>query len=79
MRSHWRERALCSGIGWEPFFPTGTPKQIHAQRRQAKAICHRCPVHTDCLVYALEHGIDHGMWGGLTPDERAQLLRSAAG
>jgi WhiB family redox-sensing transcriptional regulator len=45
-------------------------------RRTAVRICTRCPVRPDCLAYALEQPDDaHGVWGGLTMEERTALRR----
>lgn len=41
----------------------------------AKAACRRCPVVDPCLDRALAAGESHGIWGGLTPEERRQLKR----
>lgn len=41
----------------------------------AKSYCHRCPAADRCLQWALETGEEHGVWGGLTEDERRQLRR----
>lgn len=35
--------------------------------------CHRCPVLTDCAGYALTYAEPAGVWGGLTPNRRAEL------
>ena len=43
----------------------------------AKAVCARCPVRADCLRYALDNGLDHGVFGGTTADERRRLVRTA--
>lgn len=43
----------------------------------AKAECSWCPVKAECLGCALDHGLDHGIFGGLTPDERRALVRQA--
>lgn len=43
---------------------------------EAKAVCAGCPVRGECLQYALAAPEDHGIWGGLDPEER-QLLRDA--
>jgi hypothetical protein len=42
---------------------------------QAKEICASCPVGERCLEWALSRRIDHGVWGGLTGQER-RVLRS---
>lgn len=44
----------------------------------AKAVCRGCPVRSECLAYALAARERAGVWGGLTPDERAEQLRGAA-
>lgn len=37
----------------------------------ARAVCGRCPVQEQCLAWALSHGEREGVWGGLTPRQRA--------
>jgi WhiB family transcriptional regulator, redox-sensing transcriptional regulator len=39
---------------------------------QAKRICRRCPVKIECLAYALDNDERHGIWGGLSAQERAK-------
>ena len=34
-----------------------------------------CPVTEPCLEYALEHRIDHGVWGGASERERRRILK----
>lgn len=36
----------------------------------AMTICKRCPIKNQCLQYALEKNISHGIWGGLVPAQR---------
>ena len=42
---------------------------------QAKAICQVCPLVDMCLAYALEAREPSSVWGGMTPKERAAMLR----
>lgn len=35
--------------------------------------CMACPVRGECLLYALASEQRHGIWGGLTPEERRGL------
>ena len=42
---------------------------------QARKLCGRCPVRQKCLEYALEQREEFGMWGGLSPRERLNLIR----
>ena len=44
----------------------------------AKAICQGCPVRAECLAWALEANQDHGVWGGLSEEERRSLRRRNA-
>jgi WhiB family redox-sensing transcriptional regulator len=41
-------------------------------------ICRGCPVRAECLASALERDERYGLWGGLTPNERAALLKTGA-
>ena len=42
---------------------------------KARKICATCPVTGPCLEYALEHRIDHGVWGGCSERERRRILK----
>ncbi len=70
----WMMRAACAGIR-DPdlFFPESTAESAYAPARD---VCDRCPVAGDCLDYALAHGENFGVWGGLTPPERRRLRRA---
>lgn len=68
----WQRRAACTRPGVDPerFFP-----DKGGSTAAAKWICRRvCPVREACLAYALEHRIEDGIWGGLSPLEREPLL-----
>jgi WhiB family transcriptional regulator, redox-sensing transcriptional regulator len=66
----WALRGLCSTANPELFFPPrGDPAA------EARRICVRCPVHAECLEYALAAGEEFGVWGGLDPHERKNLAR----
>ncbi len=61
--------------GWRP----PEPRRFSVQPEDwlpGKAFCRPCPVRFECLSHALDTREPHGMWGGLTPSERADLLRS---
>uniref|UniRef100_UPI002AD3730D WhiB family transcriptional regulator n=1 Tax=Frankia sp. Cr1 TaxID=3073931 RepID=UPI002AD3730D len=49
--------------------------QAAACFRAAKKICAPCGVRQECLDHALATSELYGVWGGLTPRERTQLVR----
>lgn len=66
----WEESARCRQHDPEIFFAPGVRSE-----RKAKAICGRCPVSNDCLLFALESQTDFGIWGGMNGKERRRLVR----
>lgn len=75
----WQSDAACLGSGHDRFF--GDDPKLPMKRAEveaAKAICHACPVRSDCLEYALVANERWGVWGGLTAPERDRLQRRAA-
>jgi WhiB family redox-sensing transcriptional regulator len=76
--ANWRQSAACLTEDPELFFPIGTTGPAIRQSEEAKSICRRCPVLTSCLTWALETGVEHGVWGGRTEDERRSLRRRRA-
>jgi WhiB family redox-sensing transcriptional regulator len=74
----WRHRAACRDEDPELFFPVGTSGPALTQVAAAKAVCHRCPVASDCLAWALATGQDAGVWGGMSEEERRALKRRRA-
>jgi hypothetical protein len=41
--------------------------------QRAIEVCGRCPMRSGCLANALQSGERLGVWGGLTPEQRAAL------
>ena len=41
--------------------------------KPAKQLCSQCPVINSCLEYALVAVETHGVWGGLSPEERKAM------
>ncbi|CAN5676479.1 hypothetical protein BH24ACT11_BH24ACT11_20490 [soil metagenome] len=74
----WRHRSACLDEDPELFFPIGNTGPALSQIEEAKAVCRRCTVREQCLAWALESGQDHGVWGGLSEDERRALKRRTA-
>lgn len=69
----WRHKAVCRDEDPELFFPVGNSGPALAQIADAKLVCNRCPVTTECLSWALNTGQDSGVWGGMSEDERRAL------
>lgn len=71
-RPPWQAQARCrrSGPGHDAFFRGRGESQEEAQ-----AICASCEVRAVCLEYALEHGTNHGVWGGTSESERRRIGR----
>ena len=74
----WRHRAESLTEDPELFFPVGTTGPALAQVEEAKKVCRRCEVREECLRWALEAGQDHGVWGGMSEDERRAMKRRAS-
>ncbi|WP_166987327.1 WhiB family transcriptional regulator [Canibacter zhoujuaniae] len=74
----WREKAACLTVDPEIFFPVGNTGPALEQIERAKSVCASCKVTDQCLQYAMDSNQDHGVWGGLSEDERRALKRRAA-
>lgn len=61
----------CRDYPAETFFPRTGVGVITTQK-----ICGACPVAEECLEYALENHVDHGIWGGKSERERRRIARS---
>lgn len=66
----WVQQAACGGAPVDIWFPDDPH-----QATEAKTACAACPVRNECLDYALDNRIQHGIWGGLTHEERRKLSR----
>jgi WhiB family transcriptional regulator, redox-sensing transcriptional regulator len=61
----WAHDARCRNAPAEIFFPTRGESLD-----PARAICAHCPVIAECRDYAIEISELHGVWGGLSENER---------
>lgn len=61
------DRASADHPDPDLFYNTRNPTDVEA----AKAVCGRCPLKAECLDFGM--GERFGVWGGLTPTERAAL------
>jgi WhiB family transcriptional regulator, redox-sensing transcriptional regulator len=71
MEIEWMARAACREVDPEVFFPSDG-----AGVKVAKQVCARCDAAVECLEYALEQRLEHGVWGGASERERRRM-RSA--
>jgi WhiB family redox-sensing transcriptional regulator len=70
-RPEWHKRGACRGRG-NLFFNDKKKSNV----AKAKALCAICVVKETCLAYAMEND-DHGVWGGMTLNERRVARRKA--
>lgn len=72
----WQDKALCRTSDPGPFFEPDAERGLRKKRREeaAKAVCRSCPVMVPCREHALAVVEEYGIWGGLTPAERQELL-----
>lgn len=73
MNEDWQGSARCRGLDSDQFFVRGS-----AQARHAIRVCERCTVRVECLQYAIENGVDFGVWGGMTERQRRAYQRRLA-
>lgn len=76
----WQEQAACAGMDTGLFYPPEITERkrrgVTGERERvelAKKICADCGVRIECLEFALDNREEHGLWGGLTPRERAEM------
>ncbi len=76
----WQYDGACRGVDPEMFFSPDAERGPRRRAREsaAKALCAVCPVVQECLNHALTVREPYGVWGGLTINERDQLLRETA-
>lgn len=74
----WQQKGLCNTLDPEVFFHPEGERGAPRRRRveQAKAICSQCPVIQECREYALNNHEPYGVWGGLSEEERADIVRA---
>lgn len=68
-RMPWVEEAACLSSSPDVFFV-----ERGAREAEAKRICASCPVLGPCREWGIDHEL-FGVWGGLSPWERAQVRR----
>lgn len=69
----WRYYAVCRDEDPDLFFPVSEVGPAADQVQQAKAVCARCPVRSECLTNAIAEGLPFGVFGGTSESERRRL------
>jgi hypothetical protein len=67
-------QAKCKDIEDKDLFFPDNRTQEAERLHQLKAICASCIHEKECLEYALEKQIIHGIWGGNSPTERDAVV-----
>jgi WhiB family redox-sensing transcriptional regulator len=77
--AEWQQFSACRGSNTELFYPRdGEAQHVRLRReRTAKQLCDACPVARHCADYALMSKERHGIWGGMTAQERRNHERRA--
>jgi len=75
MSEPWRHKAACNGEDTSWWFPEKTGAAYNRTIARAVAICRTCSVQAPCLAQAQDNPELHGIWGGLTPQQRRGLGR----
>lgn len=78
----WMDDAACAKDGRDLWYADDSETR---RLGEAKRICRACPVQTKCLEHALaieaadeRTNLRYGIYGGLTPKERAELTKGNA-
>lgn len=66
----WMRDGLCQQVDPDLFY-----REEHQRYDAARKVCSTCVVKDKCLSYALAECETEGMWGGLTPKERAVITQ----
>lgn len=74
------EQPACVGAGVMPdtWHNAGTSAAARADTAAAIAICNTCAGEADCLAWAIEHGVNEGIFGGKTARQRREIAAGRA-
>jgi WhiB family redox-sensing transcriptional regulator len=72
----WQQSGACRELPTEMFFHQDGERGPRRRSRENKAlaICATCPVIQACRNQALQIQEPYGIWGGLTEDDRIDIL-----
>ena len=68
--AEWKRQKVCRIEDVDLFFG-----ETEDDIAEAKAKCATCIVSLNCLRFALDNQINHGVWGGLSETERKTVQR----
>jgi WhiB family redox-sensing transcriptional regulator len=71
----WQKFGACRNADDSEYYPD---RGSRSRVSKAKATCAVCSVKDTCLEWAMARNEQHGVWGGLTRGERADLRRQRA-
>lgn len=69
----WLDKAACRGHDPEAWFPVNGGPMMPKDTQRALEICDACEVRFECMLTAMREKIEHGIWGGFTPEQRKEL------
>lgn len=69
-RPDWFVLGECNGLSVRWFFP-----ERGESITEVRKVCKRCVIKTDCLEFAMDNDIQHGIWGGTSERERRSIRR----
>jgi len=69
----WMRDAACRDADGQDFFPKS---MTTAAAARAVAMCNSCSVQDECARYAMVNDIEYGIWGGLSPRARREIVTS---
>ena len=72
----WQYQGVCRDLPTEMFFHPDGERGPRRRNREntAKAICATCPVIVACRAHALAIQEPYGIWGGLSEDDRLEII-----
>lgn len=77
----WMNQGACRDVADPDIFFADDGRKLSDKLdvMEARRVCtQECQFQERCLDYAINAGIDHGIWGGHTPVERLTIRRQRA-
>ena len=77
----WQYEGACRDLPSEMFFHPDGERGPRRRNREntAKAVCASCPVIAACRAHALAVQEPYGIWGGLSEDDRLEIIAKPVG